>query len=43
MVNVWLPLQLYKEEFDSKSLFTDTDSLTYETKSKDIYEESFKH
>ena len=24
-------------------LFTDTDSLTYEMKSKDVYEELFKH
>ena len=32
-----------KKNFDSKLLFTDTDSLTYETKSEDIYEESFKH
>ena len=29
--------------FIKKSLFTDTDSLTYEIKSKDVYEEFFKH
>ena len=26
-----------------KNLFTDTDSLTYEVKSKDVYEEFFKY
>ena len=32
-----------KKHFDTKLLFTDTDSLTYEIKSDDVYEESFKH
>ena len=32
-----------KKHFDAKLLFTDTDSLTYEIKSKDVYEEPFKH
>ena len=32
-----------KKNFDAELLFTDTDSLTYEIKSKDIYEEFFKH
>ena len=32
-----------KKKFDVKLLFTDTDSLTYEIKSEDIYEEFFKH
>ena len=32
-----------KKRFDAKLLFTDTDSLTYETKSEDVYEEFFKH
>ena len=32
-----------KKHFDAELLFTDTDSLTYEVKSKDIYEEFFKH
>ena len=32
-----------KKKFDAKLLFTDTDSLTYEIKSEDIYEEFFKH
>ena len=32
-----------KKDFDAKLLFTDTDSLTYETKSEDVYEEFFKH
>ena len=31
-----------KKNFDAELLFTDTDSLTYETKSKDVYEECFK-
>ena len=32
-----------KKHFDAELLFTDTDSLTYEINSKDIYEESLKH
>ena len=32
-----------KKHFDAKLLFTDTESLTYEIKSKDVYEEFFKH
>ena len=32
-----------KKHFDVELLFTDTDSLTYEIKSEDIYEELFKH
>ena len=31
-----------KKHFDAKLLFTDTDSLTYEIKSEDLYEECFK-
>ena len=31
-----------KKQFDAKLLFTDTDSLTYEIKSEDIYKEFFK-
>ena len=31
-----------KKNFDAELLFTDTDSLTYEIKSKDVYEEFFK-
>ena len=31
-----------KKNFDTEFLFTDTDTLTYETKS-DVYEEFFKH
>ena len=30
---------LIKKNFDAKLLFTDPDSLTYEIKSKDVYEE----
>ena len=32
-----------KKHFDAELSFTDTDSLTYEIKSKDVYEEFFKH
>ena len=31
-----------KNNFDAKLLFTDTDSLTYEIKLKNVYEEFFK-
>ena len=31
-----------KKNFDAELLFADTDSLTYEIKSKDVYEEFFK-
>ena len=40
MVNVWLPLKLYWKQ---NLTFTDTDSLTYEIKSEDVYEEFSKH
>ena len=32
-----------RKRFDSGLLFTDTDSLTYEIKSDDVYEDFFKH
>ena len=32
-----------KRHFDAELLFTDTDSLTYEIKSENVYEEFFKH
>ena len=32
-----------KKHFDVELLFIDTDSLTYEKQSKDVYEEFFKH
>ena len=32
-----------KKQFDAELLFTDTYSLTYEIKSKDVYEEISKH
>ena len=32
-----------RKKFDAELLFTDTDSLTYEIKSNDVYEELFKH
>ena len=34
---------IIKKNFDAELSFTDTDSLTYEIKSKDVYEEFFKH
>ena len=34
---------MLKNTFYAELLFTDTDSLTYEIKSKDVYEEFFKH
>ena len=34
---------LLKKHFDAELLFTDTDSLTYQIKSEDIYEKIFKH
>ena len=32
-----------KRNVDAELLFIDTDSLTYEIKSEDVYEEFFKH
>ena len=32
-----------KKHFDAEFLFTDTDSLTYEIKPEDVYEEFFRH
>ena len=32
-----------KNNFDAELLFTETDSLTYEIKLEDVYEESFKY
>ena len=31
-----------KNKFDAKLLFTDTDSLVYEIKGEDVYEDEFK-
>ena len=33
---------LIKKHFDAELLFTDTDSLTYEIKSENVYKEFFK-
>ena len=33
---------LIKKNFDAESLFTDTDSLTYEIKSENLYENFFR-
>ena len=45
MFDVWLSLQLYQKIFDAELelLFTQTNSLTYEIKSEDVYKEFFKH
>ena len=32
-----------KRHFDAEFLFSDTDSLTYEIKSEEVYEEFFQH
>ena len=32
-----------KKHIDAELLFTDTDSLTYEVRSGDVYEEFFQH
>ena len=42
MEYVWLSLQFHLKNFDTELLFTDTDSLVYEIKSENIYEEFFK-
>ena len=46
-LNKWLMYDfLYsfiKKHFDAKLSFTDTNSLTYEIKSEDVYEEFFEH
>ena len=42
MDDVWLSLQLYLKKFNAELLFTDTDSLTYEIKSEDVYKEFYK-
>ena len=34
---------LIKKTFDAELLFTDTDCLTYEIKSEDVYEKAFKY
>ena len=34
---------IIKKHFDAELLFTDTDNLTYELKSEDVYEKFFKH
>ena len=34
---------LLKKNFNAELLLSDTDSLTYELKSEDVYEEFFKH
>ena len=42
MVHVCLHYNFIKKNLDAESLFTDTDSLTYEKKSEEVYEEFFK-
>ena len=36
-------IALLKKKIDAELIFTDTDSLSYEIKSEDVYEEFFKH
>ena len=43
MVDVWLHCSFIKKHFAVELLFTDTDSLTDEIKSEDVYEEFFRH
>ena len=42
MEDVWFSLQFYQKNFNAELLFTDTDSLTYEIKPENVYEEFFK-
>ena len=42
MDDVWLSLQFYLKNFDAELLFTYTDSLAYEIKTENVYEEFFK-
>ena len=43
MVHVCLHYNFIKKNLDAELLFTDTDSLTYEKKSEEVYEEFFKY
>ena len=43
MADVWISLQKKKKKSDAELLFTDTDSLIYEIKSEDVYENFLKH
>ena len=43
MVDVWFSLQIYQKKIDAELLFTDTDSLTYKIKSKNVYENFFRY
>ena len=42
MESVWFSLQFYLKNVSAESLFTDTDSLTYEIKSQNVYKKYFK-
>ena len=42
MEDAWFPLQFYFKKFNAELLFTDTESLTFEIKSKTVYEEFFR-
>ena len=42
VLDLWFPLQFYLTKFNAELLFTDTDTLTYEIKSENLYEEFFK-
>ena len=41
-VDLLAPLFFIKNDFDAEFLFTDTDSLTYEIKSENVYEDFFE-
>ena len=41
MEDVWLSLQFIKKNFNTELLFTDTDSLTDEIKSENVFEEFY--
>ena len=42
MEDVWFSLQFYFKNVNAELLFTDTDSLTYEIKLENVYEEFFR-
>ena len=43
MVDVYFHYSFFEKRFDAELLFTDIDSLAYEIKSENVYEEFFKH